>query len=259
MQIIETRHSPAHKGLLKLARASGIAIAKALQHMLWRIDAHWTLGAFLLVCTNLREVLRRVEEKYPAELQARKMDAWLPALDWVLAPEQKHPLIVSVGRQVELDFDKDEHHPILGVGAERYALYTALCNSHPRPELSVAYQSLQGYLLIAHVEAMGRFTTYKQYRNYDGQSGMLVGKADPLLAMRAVRYLSKADPVPEFLLESLSLEGTAGEFVEALSRARPTSDTNANRLYAVERFIIKAFGLKKQSSGGGGNRLSRPE
>ena len=254
MEITAPRDSAAHRALLELARKDGRALLKAFMEMLWLINAHWELRAFLLVAENLREVLRLFERKWPGQLTEWRLESWLPALDWALAPERRQILVESVGKQIQDGFSENRHHPILGEGAERHALYTAFCNSHPRPELLVAYQVLQGYLLIAHVEAMGRYTRYSDFRNYAGKLGILNRRANPTLAMRAVRYLSKADPIPESILESLSLLGTVPEFVVALRKVRPPSKTNANRLNAVSRFLNKALGLKKQQGGGGGNR-----
>jgi hypothetical protein len=267
MKIVAPKNSAAHKALLEVASKSGAITVEHLQDMLWRINAHWNLTAFLIVCTNLREILRLIESESEDALLAWGIDIWLPVLDWILETSWRTTLIETIGPWIDKRFDLDKHNPMLGEGAERHALYTALCNSHPRPELCMAYQRMQAYLLLAHVSAMGKVktATLEIYESYDKEEGILRHEADPYLAMIAGRYLSQPDPIAESILvsifESLSEEEFgARAFVNALDKVRPTTAKNANRIDAVARFLRKGLGIERQGEkrGGGNKRGGSP-
>lgn len=176
MEFQKPSESLSHKALIDTVTRAGFA-PDDLRRLLWLINAHPKLFAFVQISENLEQIFTCEPFKNLNPAQYAWMESipvWLDILRWVntnRTPLSKNPALKDFFRSPK---GNDKRHPMSREGMTRHGLYTALWNRHESgagtigaTALSQQYLCLQAQFTIAVISARWLHSSIKGYETYD--------------------------------------------------------------------------------------------
>ncbi len=237
MSHVAPSQSTAHQVLLEEAKNAGFS-PKRIRRFLWLINAHDDLLAFPLVCRSLGLILGRVEEYAIADMQAMNIRDWPEIIAWT--QEHQHHLSERIGESFSRGSESAKTgHPLLGYGAVRHPLYTALCDCPADKDSQGLFHLLAGHFVVAHVSLFTEFVPLSQYESHAVDGEIIGPPRSTYHAALGLRAMSDPDSKP--LLMSIKPFLNHNEFIRSAKFTLGNlSDNNQEKRFRLHRKLRAA-------------------
>jgi hypothetical protein len=212
-----------------------------LREILWLSTAHTSLIGFQSAVRRLRQILKKISEKWPSALEETDISSWQPVLDWIY--DNRQSLQIALGNDFAREFNTTGHNPLLGSASTLFPMYTTLCEPLPKGTAAPQFILLSAHLLIGYIQALRENSSCDDYEKRGAQLNWTFSPNNVSTAARAVRRYAMTEI--QHLLKSLTVELPPEEFAEYLEDAQLPSDENfAADHNGLVRFLEKCHGLR---------------
>lgn len=228
-----------------------------LRTLLWLINAHDRLIAFVKISQNIRRIFEVTENYWGITTTDFQLGEIIPVLQWINQNSVSLEKIIGTDFNRQPKYNKD--HPVMSRGSSRHPFYTTLWNNtlighgSETGRIKDSYLLLQGHLLFAHANEFFSKENRDEYENYGGQTEWKGITNSPYPAALSVRELSEVQYAE--VLRCLPVHLNPREFASALNKLPKIEDSYMlGRIERLRSFLQKSTGLRKwvhRSSVGG--------
>jgi len=134
---------------------------EVLRDILWLITAHTSLIGFQRAVGRLRQILKKISEKWPSALEEADISSWQPVLDWIY--DNRRSLKSILGNDFAREFNTTGHNPLLGSASTLFPMYATLCEPLPKGNSAVQFLLLSAHLLLGYIQALRENSSLDDY------------------------------------------------------------------------------------------------
>jgi len=196
LEWIAPKNSPAYQMLITKAGEAGFS-ESLVRDMLYGLNAHPTLRAFVQICRNLTDILELPLQEWPAQDGGPDFVGWRALCEWIV--DNSELLTELMGAEFDVKPQEPGKNPLLRKGVTRHPLYCALWNIQEKSELRGHYSALQAQALYAHFLVVQDTFTLEEYESYDGDRPLLDSPKSAHAMGLTIRELSHAVAEKELL------------------------------------------------------------